>query len=127
MALGSASGVTVGAQTGSDGFFSLLQPIFKGIGEGIGTTSREILPRFFAQELLNQKTDQLRNPTFVSAFAPRRVDDGLVFTTDVFGRPLSREESFQKTGFLFDNLNISGGGILLLGVAIIGLVLVLRK
>ncbi|HKI68329.1 MAG TPA: hypothetical protein VKA67_01985 [Verrucomicrobiae bacterium] len=100
----------------SNGFFSTLGDVFSGVGKGLQFTAQEVIPRFFSQELLNQQFDRLQQPTFVPAFAPNRIDQG---TIDNTGTP-------QKTGLLFDNFNISSGGLLIGAAAIIGVILVAR-
>ena len=110
---------TTQAQTsGNDGFFSFLNPILTGLGEGIGSGLRDVAPRFFEKELGLQQTDQLFNPTFWQAFAQQRVEEAFGTTQ----RP-------RVTPALLDfNMgDISGNTILVGAIAVVGLILILRR
>jgi len=110
---------TTQAQTsGDDGFFSFLNPIVTGIGEGIGDALRDVTPRFFEKELGLQQKDQLFNPTFWQAFAQQRVEEA--FGTTEKPRVTPALLDFNMGG-------ISGNTILIGAIAVVGLILLLRR
>lgn len=93
-------------------FFSILDSTVQGIGEGLGFIGREIFPRWTAQQVVDQRFDNLRNPLFQSAaFVP----SGTILTPDP-----------KPAGLLFDNINLTGGGLLIAAAAIIAVILIFR-
>lgn len=103
------------AVTGNDGFFSTLGGALTGITKTAGTVGQNLVPIWAAKEFNLQSSDQLRAPTFDSRFASPRVEE---FGPD--GRPL-------KTGFLFDNVNISTAGLLIGSVAVLAIIFALKR
>lgn len=106
---------------GSNGIFGALETALSGIGEGIAFAGREILPRFAFQELVDQKDDQLANPTFV--FNPGQPSNTQFGSN---GTPVATPEP-RPTGLLFDNINVSGAGVAIAAATVLALVLVLRR
>lgn len=116
---------TTTAKTGgSDGFFgtigTALGNVIEGFGEGLNFAGREILPRFAVQEFLDQRDDQLQNPTFV--FTPN-TPPNTQFGTD--GNAQNPQP--QPSGFLFDNINVSVTGLVLAATAVVAVVVLLRR
>lgn len=107
--------LTAGGSGGDNGFFSFLNPVFKSFQQGLQFAGSQIMPRYFANELLGQQFDQLRQPTFYAPAAPPRINDGGSFT-----------QSPKKTGLLFDNINLTGGSMLLAAIAVVGVVILIK-
>ncbi len=100
---------------GDNGFFSFLNPVFDAVQQGLVFSGQQILPRYLAQQSLGQAFDQTYNPTFYAPAAlPRQQNEGLNAT------------GVKKTGLLFDNVNMTGGSMLLAAVAVLGLVLIIK-
>lgn len=100
----------------SDGFFA---SITQGLGAGIGKVLSDVAPVWAANQLGVQQADTNAAPTFNRDAAPPRVDQAAAGAT---GNP----PVIQKTGLLFDNVNISAGGVIAIAAAIVAVVLVLR-
>lgn len=93
--------------TGSNGFFSIFE---SALGAAVDA-GKSVLPRFFEQELIDQKSDQLSNPTYNQANSP-------------YGN--SQYGTIQKAGLLFDNINVSSTGLIVAAVAVVGVVVLLK-
>lgn len=88
----------------SDGFFSSIKG---SLASGADKLFNEIVPVWVANELNVQTQDQLSDPVYNDKFADPTLQN----------YPSTTESATnQKTGFLFDNVNISGTA--LLGVAV---------
>ncbi|KKN30032.1 hypothetical protein LCGC14_0838050 [marine sediment metagenome] len=100
-------------------FFSNVSSIFQGAGEGLAFTGREILPRFFAQELLDQSSDPLRNPTFIRDAAGRTLDQGQEST----GAAIPKKAFLDFTS---GGVNVSGTTLIVIAGAIIAFVVIIN-
>lgn len=108
------SGNTISRGGGGDGFFSFLNPVLESVQKGLEFGGEQLLPRYFAKEFLGQNFDQLYNPTFYAPAAPPRQG------------PINTTSGIKKTGLLFDNINLTGGSMLLAAVAILGVVILIK-
>jgi len=71
---------------GSNGFFSqMASTVAEGLGEGLSTIGRDILPVWTANELGLQTQDQLSDSTFSRPQSPPRVDSPTTQTSEQGG------------------------------------------
>lgn len=97
---------------GTNGFFGdILGSVADSAKSGADQIFNNILPVWAANELNVQREDQMDDETYNQEFAPPKVGN-YPSTTESAG--------VQKTGLLFDNVNISGTA--LLGVAVAAVV-----
>jgi hypothetical protein len=94
---------------GGSGFFS---QVASGLGQGLGRLASDVLPRWTAQQLEVQSTDQLNRSTFNRRESPRRMG-GFAQTT---GGSTTQTPETKSAGLV--DLNISTtSAMLLVGVA----------
>ncbi len=108
---------TLAKSNSSNGFFSFLTPTLEGLAQGGAVVTSQILPRFAAKELLDQREDQLSNPTFV--FQPGTPPNSQFGTTTETVEP-------QRSGLLFDNINVTATGLIVASIAAVAVVLLVR-
>ena len=92
---------------GLDGFFG---NVMGSIEKGADKIFNQVLPVWTAKELNLQSNDQLNQSLFNQETAPPTM--GNYPATTESARPV-------KTGFLFDNVNVSGGAVLGVAVAVV--------
>ncbi len=105
----------------SNPFFSFIDTSFKGLSEGLAVTGREVLPRFFSKQLLDQQEDPFRDPTFVQAFSAPTLDNGQSSTGET--GPIQK----SLFDFQFGGTKVTGGAVLLIGALAVGGFLLLRR
>lgn len=100
---------TTSQNSGENGFWSTLA---SGIGGGIATVAKEILPVWTAKQLKLQQDDQLRHSTF----APEYLQDGSYIPA-----------VFDTENYATNQLNLSPTAIALAALGVGAVVLLLRR